>query len=86
MLILVDIIGFYRVTSVTTLTAQATTNTLGQTATFTADASTEILTYTSFASNPSNLLTGTRVQVSTTVTLPAPLAAATNYFTIQTSD
>jgi hypothetical protein len=71
---------------VTTVTAQATTNTLGQTATFTADASTEILTYTSFASNPSNILTGTRVQVSSTTTLPAPLVAATNYYTIVTSD
>jgi hypothetical protein len=85
-LILVDVIWFYRVSSVTTVTAQATTNTLSQTATFTADASTEILTYTSFASNPSNILTGTRVQVSSTTTLPAPLVAATNYYTIVTSD
>ena len=37
-LVLVDIVGFYRTTTVTTITAQATTNTLGQSDTFTADA------------------------------------------------
>lgn len=83
---LLDVIGFYRVTAVTTATAQATTNTLGRTATFTADTSTEIMTYTSTTSLPSNLLTGTRVQVSTTTTLPAPLAAATNYYLIRVTD
>ncbi len=83
---LLDVIGFYRVTAVTTATAQATTNTLGRTATFTADTSTEIMTYTSTTSLPSNLLTGTRVQVSTTTTLPAPLAAATNYYLIRITD
>lgn len=83
---LVDVIGFYRVTSVTTTTAQSTTNTLGRTATFTADTSTDKLTYTSTTSLPSNLLTGTRVQVSTTTTLPSPLVAATDYYVIRTSD
>lgn len=85
-LALVDVIGFYRVTTVTTTTAQATTNTLGRTATFTADAGTDILTYTSTTSIPSNLLTGTRVQVSTTTTLPAGLSAATNYYLIRVDD
>jgi hypothetical protein len=84
--VLVDIVGFYRLTSVTTATAQATTNTLGQSDTFTADASTELLTFTSTANIPSNLLTGTRVQVSTTTTLPGGLAAATNYYVIKVSD
>ena len=79
-------IGFYRLTAVTTVTAQATTNTLGQTDTFSADASTDLLTYTSTANFPSNLLTGTRVQVSTTTTLPSPLVAATNYYVIRVSD
>jgi hypothetical protein len=83
---LLDVIGFYRVTAVTTATAQATTNTLGRTATFTADTGTDIMTYTSVTSLPSNLLTGTRVRVSTTTTLPAPLAAATDYFLIRVSD
>jgi hypothetical protein len=83
---LVDVVGFYRVTSVTTITAQAATNTLGQSDTFTADASTELLTYTSTASNPSNLLTGTRVRLTTTTTLPGGLATATDYFVIRVSD
>ncbi len=85
-LVVLDVIGFYRVTSVTTATAQATTNTLGRTATFTADAGTDIMTYTSTTSIPSNLLTGTRCRVSTTTTLPAGLAAATDYYLIKISD
>ena len=85
-LALVDVIGFYRVTSVTTTTAQATTNTLGQSDTFTADTGTDILTFSSTASIPSNLLTGTRVRLTTTTTLPAPLATATDYYVIKTSD
>jgi hypothetical protein len=85
-LALVDVIGFYRVTSVTTATAQATTNTLGQSDTFTADASTDVITYTSTANIPSNLLTGTRVRLTTTTTLPAGLALATDYYVIRVSD
>lgn len=80
---LIDVVGFYRVTSVTTTTAQATTNTLGQSATFTADAGTDVITYTSTTSLPSNLLTGTRVRVSSSTTLPAGLAAATDYYLIR---
>lgn len=86
-LALVDVIGFYRVTSVTTATAQATTNTITtRGATFTVDTSTDIGTYTSTTQLPSNLITGTRVRVSTTTTLPAPLAAATDYYLTQLSD
>ena len=86
-LVLVDVVGFYRVTSVTTTTAQATTNTITtRTATFTADASTDICTYTSTTSVPSNLLTGTRCRCTTTTTLPAGLAAATDYYLINISD
>jgi hypothetical protein len=85
-LALVDVIGFYRVTAVTTATAQATTNTLNQSDTFTANSGTDLCTWTSTASQPSNLLTGTRVQLTTTGTLPAPLATATNYFLIRMSD
>lgn len=85
-LVLVDVIGFYRKTSVTTTSAEATTNTLGQSDTFTADAGTDIMAYTSTTSIPSNLLTGTRVRVSTTTTLPAPLAAATDYYFTKISD
>jgi len=83
---LIDVIGFYRVTAVTTTTAQSTTNTLGQSDTFTADASTDVCTYTSTASFPSNILTGTRVRLTTTTTLPAGLALATDYYVIRVSD
>jgi len=51
------------------------------TTTFTADASTDILT----TAGLDDLKTGTRVQVSTTTTLPAGLAAATNYYVIRVS-
>ena len=85
-LVLIDVVGFYRVTSVTTATAQATTNTLGQTDTFTADASTDVCTWTSTANIPSNILTGTRVRLTTTTTLPAGLATATDYYVIKLSD
>ena len=83
---LLDVIGYYRVTSVTTITAQATTNTLGRSATFTADDTTDIMTYTSVTSLPSNILTGTRVRLTTTTTLPAPLATATDYYVVRLSD
>lgn len=85
-LALVDVIGFYRVTSVTTTTAQATTNTLGLTDTFTADAGTDLCTWTSTANIPSNLLTGTRVRLTTSGTLPAGLATATDYYLIRMDD
>lgn len=85
-LVLVDLIGYYRKTSVTTLTAEATTNTLAFGDTFTADASTDIITMASTTNRPSNILTGTRVQLTTTTTLPAGLALATNYYVIKVSD
>ena len=83
---LVDVIGYYRVTTVTTATPQATTNTLGRSATFTDVAATDICTYTSTTSIPSNILTGTRVRCTTTTTLPAPLALATDYYIIRIND
>jgi len=83
---LVDVVGFYRVTSVTTATAQSTTNTLGYGDTFSADASTDIITMTSTANIPSNILTGTRVRLTTTTTLPAGLALATDYYVIKVTD
>jgi hypothetical protein len=84
-LALVDVVGFYRVTAVTTTTAQATTNTLGQSDTFTADAGTDVCTYTSTANSPSNILTGTRVRLTTTTTLPSGLATGTDYYVIVVS-
>lgn len=84
--VLVDIIGYYRVTTVTTTTAQNTTNTLGYADTFTADAGTDICTYTSTDNHPSNVLTGTRMRLTTTTTLPAGLATATDYYYIKVTD
>jgi hypothetical protein len=78
---LVDAVGFYRVTTTTSTSAQALTNTLSAFSTFTADAGTDILTHTNI-----NLIRYTRVQVSTTTTLPAGLAAATDYYVIKVSD
>jgi len=84
--VLVDLVGFYRKTSVTTLTAEATTNTLGFGDTFTADAGTDIITMTSTTNRPSNILVGTRVRLTTTTTLPAGLALATDYYVIKVTD
>lgn len=83
---LVDVIGFYRKTPITTTTADATTNTLSESDTFTADAGTDVCTHTSTANFPSNILTGTRVRLTTTTTLPAGLALATDYYVIKVSD
>lgn len=85
-LALIDVVGFYRKTPITSTTADATTNTLGQSATFTADAGTDVCTYTSTTSYPSNILTGTRVRLTTSGTLPAGLALATDYYVIRISD
>lgn len=85
-LALIDVLGFIRVTPATNTAAQSVTNTLAQTDTFTADASTDICTFTSTANNPSNLLTGTRVRCTTSGTLPAGLSLATDYYFIRVSD
>jgi hypothetical protein len=78
---LVDLIGFYRVTSVTTTTAQNLTNTLSSFSTFTADAGTDVCTHSNI-----NLLPFTRVQLTTTTTLPSGLSLATDYYVIKVSD
>lgn len=80
-LTLIDVVGFYRVTSVTTATAQATTNTLTAFSNFTADAGTDICTHTNI-----NLFPYTRVRLTTTTTLPAGLALATDYYVIKVTD
>lgn len=85
-LVLVDVVGFYRKTPITTTTADATTNTLGFGDTFTADAGTDVCTFTSTANIPSNILTGTRTRLTTTTTLPAGLALATDYYYIKVTD
>lgn len=65
-LVLVDVIGFYRKTPITSTAADATTNTITtRGATFTVDTGTDAGTYTSTTQLPSNLITGTRIRVST---------------------
>lgn len=85
-MVLVDVVGFYRKTPITTTTADATTNTLNFSDTFTADAGTDIITMTSTVNHPSNILVGTRVRLTTTTTLPAGLALATDYYVIKVTD
>jgi hypothetical protein len=80
-MVLVDLVGFYRVTSTTTITSQAMTNTLSAFSTFTADASTDICTHLNI-----NLLPYTRCQLTTTTTLPAGLSLATDYYIIRVTD
>lgn len=80
---LVDIIGFYRVTSVTTTTSQGLTNTISSvTNTITSvDTSGDYVDHTFYALQPY-----TRVQLTTTTTLPAGLSLATDYYVIKVSD
>lgn len=78
---LVDLLGFYRVTSTTTITSQALTNTLSSFSTFTADAGTDICTHSNI-----NLFPYTRVQLTSSGTLPAGLSLATDYYVIKVSD
>jgi len=80
-LMLVDLVGYYRVTSMTTATTQAMTNTLSSFSTFTADAGTDTCTHSNI-----NLMPYTRVQLTTTTTLPGGLALATDYYVIKVSD
>jgi len=85
-MILVDLVGFYRKTPITSTAADATTNTLGYGDTFTADAGTDTCTWTSTTNYSYNTLVGTRVRLTTTTTLPAPLATATDYYVIKVTD
>lgn len=84
-MMLVDLVGYIRVTSTTTITSQAITNGLTALSTFTANAGTDILTGTG-ARAFANLLNTTRVQLTTTTTLPAGLSLATDYFVIKLTD
>jgi hypothetical protein len=82
-LMLVDVLGFYRVTSVTTITAQSLTSSISSvTNTITGvDTGADTVSHTFYA-----LLTGTRVQLTTTTTLPAGLSTSTDYYVIKVSD
>lgn len=85
-MMLIDLIGFYRFTTVTTTTAQSTTNTLMAFATTVCSVN-NILTNTSTGSNVAiNLFPYTRVQFTTTGTLPTGLSTSTNYYVIKLTD
>lgn len=78
---LVDLLGWYRITSVTTTGDQALTNSLAALGTFTADAGTDVCTHSN-----NQLDAFTRVQLTTSGTLPAGLSLATNYWVIAVTD
>jgi len=74
--LLVDLLGFYPLTTVTTTGDQATVHS----DTFTANAGTDVITHSAY-----DIASFTRVQLTTTTTLPAGLALATDYWTIRQS-
>ena len=81
-LMLVDLLGFYRLTTTTTTGDQAAVNTLVNNGNWTTDGASNVLTHTFI-----NLKTFSRVQVSNSGgALPTGLAAATDYWTIKLSD
>lgn len=80
-MVLIDVIGFHRITTMSTTSARAQTNTLTAFSTFTADASTDICTHSNI-----NLMPYTRVRLTTTTTLPAGLSAGTDYYVIKVTD
>ena len=73
---LVDVLGFYRITAVTTATEQATTNSN----TFTASSSSGLLL--TFANDWQNF---TKVRFTTTTTLPTGLSLNTDYWLVRQS-
>ncbi len=81
---LVDLLGFIPITSVTTTGDQATRmgdETTGQGFTFTADAGTDVITHTG-----ADIKTGTRIRVTNSGgSLPGGLATSTDYWTIRQS-
>jgi len=81
-MVLVDVIGFHRITTMSTATARAQTNTMAAFSTFTAANATEILTG-SFI----NLMPYTRVRLTNSGgALPTGFSAGTDYYVIKLSD
>lgn len=80
---LVDLIGFYRIAaaSITSTSSQTMTNTLAAFSTFTSASATDTITHTNI-----NLFPFTRVQLTTSGTLPTGLALATDYYVIKLTD
>lgn len=75
-LMLVDLLGYYPMSTVTTTGDQATV----QAVAFTADAPTDVITYAAY-----DIATYSRVRLTTTGTLPAGLATGTDYWTVRTA-
>lgn len=75
-LMLVDLLGYYPVSTVTTTGNQATV----QAVTATVDAGTDVVTHTGY-----DIASYSRVQFTTTGTLPAGLSLATDYWTVRQS-
>ena len=75
-LMLVDLLGYHPITTVTTTGAQTLVNSVA----FTAVAATDIITHTGY-----DIGSLTKVQLTTTTTLPAGLSLATDYWTIRQS-
>lgn len=73
---LVDLLGYYPLSTVTTTGNQATVQSIA----FTADAGTDVITTTGY-----DIATYSRVRLTTTGTLPAGLATATDYWTVRQS-
>ena len=82
-MVLIDVVGFYRVTDQTTTTAETTTNTLSAFSVFTTNqaVSNSILTHSNL-----NLMNYTRVRLTTTNTLPNGLNTGTDYWTFAVTD
>lgn len=82
-LMLVDLVGFYRVTSVTTTTSQAMTNSISSVtnAITSVTAASDYVDHTFYA-----LKEYTRVQLTSSGTLPAGLSLATDYYIIKVND
>ena len=74
--VLVDLLGYYPLTTVTTTGDQATMHS----DTFTANAGTDVITHSAY-----DIASFTRVQLTTTTTLPAGLSLATDYWTVRQS-
>jgi hypothetical protein len=79
-LMLVDLLGFIRTTTITATTVQSFTNNLSAFSNFTV-ATNDILTHTNI-----NLMPYTKIQTSTSGTLPTGLSAATDYYVIKLTD
>lgn len=85
-LMLVDLIGFYRVTTTTLITSQATTNTLMNFSTVTCTATDTLTTVSTGGNININLMPYTRVQFTTSGVLPTGLSVGTDYYVIKVTD